>query len=94
MTDGRRLAHSGFTLTRDYPAPAEHVRIVSTYDMWLDGTHLSTSVTSYGLVPLDRGTRLVHTEHGVFLDQFWADGPNRETGSRGNLELLAAHLLT
>jgi uncharacterized protein YndB with AHSA1/START domain len=152
MTDERRLAHSGFTLTRDYSVPVErvwsafaeedqkiawfgdadafvrgewafdfrvggrdvaegafhhgpvsryegtytdivpHVRIVTTYEMWLDATHMSTSVASYEFVPTDNGTRLTHTEHGVFLDRFWADGPNRESGSQGNLDLLGTHL--
>lgn len=152
MTDERRLAHSGFTLTRDYSVPVKrawsafaeedqkiawfgdadlfvrrewafdfrvggrdvaegafhngpvsryegtytdivpHVRIVTTYEMWLDGAHMSTSVASYEFVPTDGGTRLTHTEHGVFLDRFWADGPHRESGSRGNLDLLGTYL--
>lgn len=153
MTAERRVAHAGFTLTRDYPAPVErvwaafaeedqkrawfgaddssyepgewafdfrvggrdvaegrfhdgpvsryvatytdiveHHRIVTTYDMWIDGVHMSTSVASFELEPVDGGTRLTHVEHGVFLDRFWADGPNREVGSRGLLESLAAHL--
>ncbi|MEP7330594.1 MAG: hypothetical protein ABI692_00760 [Terracoccus sp.] len=24
--------------------------------------------------PIEEGTRFTHVEHGVFLDQFWADG--------------------
>jgi uncharacterized protein YndB with AHSA1/START domain len=152
MTIERRLARAGFTLTRDYPVPAdrvwtafaqedqklqwfgagaviepiewafdfrvggrdvaeatfhngpvsrfeatytdivEHVRIVDTYDMWLDGVHMSTSVASFEFEPIDEGTRLTHVEHGVFFDQFWADGPNREAGSRGILETLGNYL--
>ncbi|MGX5769546.1 SRPBCC domain-containing protein [Microbacterium trichothecenolyticum] len=152
MTIDRRLAHSGFTLTRDYPVPVgsvwqafadgeqkrrwlsdgdafepgewrfdfrvggrdvdeakfhggprsryeavytdivEHVRIVTTYDMWLDGTHMSTSVASFEFEEISGGTRLTHVEHGVFFDQFWADGPNREEGTRGLLGALARHL--
>ncbi|RNL63107.1 ATPase [Nocardioides marmoriginsengisoli] len=153
MTIERRLAHAGFTLTRDYPAPVErvwgafaeeaqkrdwfgagdafvagewafdfrvggrdvaegrfhdgplsryeatytdiveHVRIVTTYDMWLDGVHMSTSVATLELEPIDGGgTRFTHVEHGVFFDRFHADGPNREAGSRGLLERLAQHL--
>jgi uncharacterized protein YndB with AHSA1/START domain len=68
------------------------VRIVTTYDMWLDGVHMSTSVASFEFEPIAEGTRFTHVEHGVFLDQFWADGPGREEGSRGLLDLLAAHL--
>lgn len=152
MTVERRLAHSGFTLTRDYPAPVENVwrafaeeerkrewfgdgdtfergawafdfrvggrdidearfhdgplsryegvytdiveqvRIVTTYDMWLDGTHMSTSVASFEFEPTPEGTRLTHVEHGVFFDQFWADAPQREEGMRSLLDALAHHL--
>jgi len=152
MTIERRLAHAGFTLTRDYPVPVEkvwqafadeeqkrswfgdgdafesrewafdfhvggrdvdeakfhggplsryeavytdiveHVRIVTTYDMWLDGIHMSTSVASFEFEQIPVGTRLTHAEHGVFLDKFWTDGPNREEGTRGLLEALGNHL--
>src|SRR4051812_21760624 len=68
------------------------LRIVTTYDMWLDGAHMSTSVASFEFEPIEDGTRFTHVEHGVFLDQFSADGPNREQGSRGLLDLLGAHL--
>lgn len=152
MTQERRLARSGFTLTRDYPAPiesvwsafadeqqkrswwgagdqaeerawafdfrvggldvaegkfhngplsryeatytdiVEQVRIVTTYDMWLDGIHMSTSVASFEFEPVEAGTRFTHVEDGVFFDQFWADAPNREVGSRGLLEALGDYL--
>ena len=154
MTIERRLARSGFTLTRDYPATprrvwdafadesqklswwgagddaearewafdfrvggrdiaeaqfhdgplsryeatytdiVEHVRIVTTYDMWLDGDHMSTSVASLEFEPIDggAGTRLTHVEHGVFFDRFWADGVGRERGTLGLLEALAHYL--
>ena len=152
MTIERRLARSGFTLTRDYPVPlervwksfaeeqqkrawwgagdaietrewafdfriggrdvaegkfhngplsryeatytdiVEHNRIVTTYDMWLDGLHMSTSVASLEFEPIAEGTRFTHIEHGVFFDQFWADGPGREKGTRGLLTALGNHL--
>jgi uncharacterized protein YndB with AHSA1/START domain len=152
MTTEHRLAHSGFTLTRDYPVPVErvwqafadeeqkrswtgdsdtfeprewafdfrvgrrdvdeakfhdgpitryeavytdiveNVRIVTTYDMWLDGIHMSTSVASFEFERIPDGTRLTHVENGVFFDQFWADGPNREEGTRGLLDALGKHL--
>ena len=75
-----------------YADIVEHVRIVTTYDMWLDGVHMSTSVASFEFEPVAEGTRFTHTEHGVFFDRFHADGPGREEGSRGLLDLLAAHL--
>ena len=75
-----------------YTDIVEHLRIVNTYDMWLDGVHMSTSVASFEFEPINEGTRLTHVEHGVFFDQFWADGPNREAGSRGILETLGNYL--
>lgn len=152
MTIERRLARSGFTLTRDYPAPVarvwnafadeneklawwgagdamehrewvydfriggrdvaegkfhngpvsryeatytdivEHLRIVTTYDMWIDGAHMSTSVASLEFDPTSEGTTFTHTEHGVFFDQFWDDGVQREAGTRGLLEALGRYL--
>jgi len=75
-----------------YTDIVEHVRIVTTYDMWLDGIHMSTSVASLEFEPIGEGTRFTHVEHGVFFDQFWADGPSREGGSRGLLEALGNYL--
>jgi hypothetical protein len=75
-----------------YTDIVEHVRIVDTYDMWLDGAHMSTSVASFEFESIDEGTRLTHFEHGVFFDYFWADGPNREGGSGGFLETLGNYL--
>ena len=75
-----------------YTDIVEHVRIVTTYDMWLDGTHMSTSVASFEFEPAHEGTRFTHEEHGVFFDQFWSAGPNRELGSRGLLDALGAYL--
>ena len=72
----------------------DEARIVVTYDMWLDGEHMSTSVASFEFEPIDDGTRFTHTEHGVFFDRFWADGPNREQGSRGLLDTLGNWLAT
>ncbi|WP_426594463.1 SRPBCC family protein [Cellulomonas sp. McL0617] len=66
-------------------------RIVSTYDMWVGGEHLSTSVTTTELAAVDGGTRVVYTEHGVFLDGK-DDGSQREAGSRGIFDALAAYL--
>jgi uncharacterized protein YndB with AHSA1/START domain len=79
-----------------YTDIVDHVRIVTTYDMWLDGLHMSTSVASleFERIGLDQsdGTRFTHVEHGVFFDQFWADGPNREAGTRGLLNALGDYL--
>lgn len=75
-----------------YTDIVEHVRIVTTYDMWLDGAHMSTSLASLEFESTDAGTRFTHVEQGVFFDQFWADGQAREDGSRGLLDALGRHL--
>ena len=75
-----------------YTDIVELVRIVTTYDMWLDGVHMSTSVASLEFEPIDEGTRFTHVEHGVFFDQFWADGVGREDGTRGLLDALGSYL--
>jgi uncharacterized protein YndB with AHSA1/START domain len=75
-----------------YADIVEQVRIVTTYDMWLDGVHMSTSIASFELEPVDDGTRFTHVEHGVFFDQFEADAPRREDGSRGLLDSLGRFL--
>ena len=81
-----------------YTDIVERSRIVTTYDMWIDGVHMSTSVASFEFEPADGadgpGTLFTHTEHGVFFDQFWADGPNREAGTRGILDKLGRYLAT
>ncbi|WJL97199.1 SRPBCC domain-containing protein [Microbacterium sp. ET2] len=152
MSIVRRIAHSSFTLTRDYPVPVaqvwrafaeedrkrewfgdgeafdrsvwafdfrvggrdideakfhggpvsryeavytdivDEVRIVTTYDMWLDGAHMSTSLASYEFESITGGTRLTHVEHGMFFDSFHADAAQREEGMRGILETLADRL--
>jgi hypothetical protein len=60
--------------------------------MWIDGAHMSTSVASLEFEAIREGTRFTHIEHGVFFDQFWTDGPNREEGTRGLLEALSTYL--
>lgn len=75
-----------------YTDIVEHIRIVTTYDMWLDGDHMSTSVASLEFEQTDAGTRFTHVEHGVFFDQFWADGQGREDGTQGLLDALGDYL--
>lgn len=75
-----------------YTDIVEQERIITTYDMWIDGVHMSTSVASFEFEPVPEGTRLTHVEQGVFIDRFWADGPGREEGSRGLLDTLGRYL--
>jgi uncharacterized protein YndB with AHSA1/START domain len=74
-----------------YTDIVERSRIVSTYDMWVAGEHLSTSLTSTELEAVDGGTRLTYTEQAVFLDGK-DDGSKRESGFAGIFDTLAAYL--
>jgi uncharacterized protein YndB with AHSA1/START domain len=66
-------------------------RIVYAYDMWIDGAHLSTSVTTITFQQSVGGTHLTFTEQGVFLDN--NDNPaQREEGTSGLLDALGASL--
>ena len=84
---GRDVAESRFhggPLSRyvaTYTDIVESERIVTTYDMWIDGAHISTSVASFEFEEVDGGTRLTHGEHGIHLDGFDLDGRMREHGS-------------
>lgn len=81
--DGRRHGHlSQFRAT--YTDIVPHERIVYTYDMWLDGVHASTSITTIVLEASDDarqpGTRLTFTEQGVHLDGVHGPGPQAAAG--------------
>jgi uncharacterized protein YndB with AHSA1/START domain len=68
-------------------------RIVYSYDMWLDGAHASTSLTTIIFEPAGGGTLLTFTEQGVHLDGVHGPGPEaaagREEGTRGLLDTIA-----
>jgi uncharacterized protein YndB with AHSA1/START domain len=66
-------------------------RIVFSYDMHLDDTRISVSLTTIELRPEGAGTQLVFTEQGAFLDGHDnVDG--REHGTRDVLDALGAEL--
>ena len=69
--------------------PAE--RIIYSYDMRLDGRHISVSMAVVELKPAGGGTHLTLTEHGAFLDGY-DDGGSRERGTRILLEQLGGEL--
>ena len=71
-----------------YTDIVERARIVSTYDMWVGGGHLSTSLTTTEFTAVEGGTRLTYTEQGVFLDG-QEDGSQREAGFQGIFDVLA-----
>jgi uncharacterized protein YndB with AHSA1/START domain len=58
-------------------------RIVSTYDMYLDETRISVSLATVELKAKGKGTQLVYTEQGVFLDGF--DKPRERIRGMGDL---------
>ena len=66
-------------------------RIVFTYDMWIDGRHLSTSVTTIALERDGDQTRLTYTEQGVHFDGL-DSVEGREEGSQGLLDQLGSYL--
>lgn len=66
-------------------------RIVFTYDMHLDQTRISVSLTTIEFKPSGSGTRLVFTEQGAFLDGF-DDPAGREHGFGVLLDQLGAEL--
>jgi uncharacterized protein YndB with AHSA1/START domain len=66
-------------------------RIVYAYEMYLDDARISVSVATIEFKPAGKGTRLVLTEQGAFLDSF--DNPQlREEGTRYLVEALARSL--
>jgi uncharacterized protein YndB with AHSA1/START domain len=66
-------------------------RIIYTYDMHLDDTRISVSLTTIEFKPEGTGTRLVFTEQGVFLDGT-DSAATREQGTQGLLDKLGAAL--
>lgn len=74
-----------------YTDIVENERIVLTYDMWVDGKHISTSLATYEFEATATGTLLTLVETGAHLDGF-DDGAMREEGTREIVETLRAFL--
>ena len=72
-----------------YTDIVEQQRIVFTYDMWVDGRHLSTSLTTIALEPEGDATRLTYTEQAVHFDGL-DSLEGREEGTNGLLDLLGS----
>jgi len=66
-------------------------RIVYAYHMHLNGKPISVSLTCIELHPEGNGTRLVHTEHGIYLDGF-EDNGGRKHGIGLHLDKLGETL--
>ncbi len=76
-----------FVSTLHEIAPGE--RIVSVYDMYVNGKMLSTSLATLELAATKTGTRLRYTEQGVYFDGK-AEGPlSRKGGTEWLLGRLA-----
>jgi len=74
-----------------YTDIVDQQRMVFCYDMWVDGRHLSTSLTTIAVEAEDGGTRLTYTEQGVHFDGL-DSVEGREEGTRGLLDNLGAFL--
>ena len=77
-----------YTYDALYQDIVQDERIVSTYDMTLNGERISVSVATVEFAPEGSGTRLTLTEQGVFLDGL-DKVEDREHGTRELLDKLA-----
>ena len=75
-----------------YTDIVELERVVFTYDMWVDGRHMSTSLTTIALEPDGDATRMTYTEQGVHFDGL-DSVEGREEGTGGLLDLLGTFLV-
>jgi uncharacterized protein YndB with AHSA1/START domain len=66
-------------------------RIIYSYVMYIDGTRMSVSVATVELKPAGKGTKLVFTEQGAFLDGM-DDASQRAMGTEQLLDALGSHL--
>jgi uncharacterized protein YndB with AHSA1/START domain len=66
-------------------------RIVYSYDMHLDQTRISVSLSTVEFNPEGDGTRLVYTEQGAFLDGH-DSAEQRQQGTAGIFEALGEEL--
>ena len=86
MPDGRTVTYDA-----QYRDIVEDSRIIYAYDMTIDGARISASLASLEFHAVDGGTRLVVTEHGIFLDGL-DDVGERERGTRELLDRLERSL--
>jgi uncharacterized protein YndB with AHSA1/START domain len=79
------------TCRATYHDIVDNERIVSSYDMYRDDVRTSCSLSTVELRPEGRGTRLVLTDQGAYLDGF-DDPRGRQEGTAGLLEMMAADI--
>lgn len=79
------------TYNGEYWDIVENARIVLAYEMHMDATRTSVSLGTTEFTASPKGTKLIYTEQGVFLDGH--DNPvERERGTRELLDQLATFL--
>jgi uncharacterized protein YndB with AHSA1/START domain len=91
MEDGQWHGGPRSRFSSTYTDIVDLRRIVFTYDMWVDGQHLSTSLTTIALEHDGDQTRLTYTEQGVHFDGL-DSVEGREEGTRGILDQLGSYL--
>ena len=75
----------------EYRDIVENQRIVYVYDMYVDGKKISVSLATVLFEKRGKGTHLIVTEHGVFLDGH-DDAGGREHGTGLLLDALGRSL--
>jgi uncharacterized protein YndB with AHSA1/START domain len=85
-SSGRAPNGMHYTYDAHYYDIVPDQRIVTAYEMHIDGTRISVSLGSVEIKPEGSGTRLTYTEQGAFLDGF--DKP--EMREKGTVDLLDA----
>lgn len=86
------LDHGGsYSFDVRYYDIVENQRIVYAYEMHLGGKRISVSVATIELEKAGKGTRMIVTEHGAFLDGLDTNA-QREGGTKQLLEQLGTEL--
>ena len=85
VLEGRLASGRHFRYAATHQDIVVDTRIVQTYDVLIDGRRISVSLLTVEIVPADRGTTLVITEQGAFLDGL-DDNDQRRLGAMTNLD--------
>jgi uncharacterized protein YndB with AHSA1/START domain len=80
-----------FTYDGTFQDIVDDRRIVSAYDVCVDGRRISVSLMTIELAPVPDGTRLVLTEQGAFLDALDSN-EQRQEGATDMLDQLGEYL--
>jgi uncharacterized protein YndB with AHSA1/START domain len=80
---------TAFTYDARYVDIVPNVRAIYNYEMTMNGERISATVAAVELEPVDGGTRLKLTEHGIFLD-----GLDKVSAREHGTELLLDQLAT